>query len=273
MPIALAPDEVARVGDDRLVVGGEPRVVAGGEQPLHQAHVVPVDVGLVGERDRRRLQVGALAEPHPRLQRDQVLDVLLGAPEHRLDDDAAMGAEPVEQPRSEEIERALGVVRALHVEPDEAVEGGGPLQNGRHVGHAQLLRDVEAHLRELDRDVDLGAARGHAVEHAEVLIARRHRLGLGADALAQEVERGGDPSPAQLPGRLDPLLDRLARHEPGGESPGEAVPAHEVEHALPLGEPEQALSHDHDHTLWKAEQAAAAARKTAPNLAGRGGGE
>ena len=38
-------------------------------------------------------------------------------------------------------------------------------------------------------------------------------------------------------------------HEPGGEPPGEAVAAHEVEDALPLGEPEQALSHDHDRHL------------------------
>ena len=72
------------------------------------------------------------------------------------------------------------------------------------------------------------------------------------DALAQQVERGGDAAPAQLPGRLHPLLDRLARHEPGGESPGEAVAADEVEDALPLGEPEQALSHDHDGTLSEA---------------------
>ena len=87
--------------------------------------------------------------------------------------------------------------------------------------------------------------RGHPIEHPEVLVARRHRLGLGGDALAQQVERRGDAAPAQLPGRLHALIDRFARHEPRREPPGQTVAADEVEDALPLGEPEQALSHDH----------------------------
>ena len=64
---ALAADELARVRDDRLVVGGEARDSSRAQQPLHQPDVVPVHVGLVGKGHRRRLEVGALAEPDPGL--------------------------------------------------------------------------------------------------------------------------------------------------------------------------------------------------------------
>ena len=64
----------------------------------------------------------------------------------------------------------------------------------RHVGEAEILADVEAHLGELDRDVDLDAARGHPVEHLQILVAGGGGLGVPGDALAQQVERGGDPA-------------------------------------------------------------------------------
>src|SRR4051812_12368888 len=50
---------------------------------------------------------------------------------------------------------------------------------------------------------------------------------------------------AQLARGLDALIDRLARHEAGREAPRQTVAADEIEAPLPLGEPEQALSHDH----------------------------
>ena len=202
--------------------------------------------------------------------RDQILDVLLGAAEHRLDHHAAVGPEAVEQPPAEELERALGVVRALHVEPDEAVERRRLLEDRDHVGDAELLGDVEPHLGQLDRDVHLDAARGHPVEHAEVLIAGGDGLGLDGDALAQQVERGGDAPAASSRAAVDALLDRLAGHEARREPPREAVAAHEVEDALPLGEPEQALSHDHDGILSGAGTAADGRPKIAPE-ASRGG--
>ena len=132
-----------------------------------------------------------------------------------------------------------------------------------------MSRPIWVSLTETFTSAPLAAIRSSI---AEVLIAGGHRLGLGVTLSPRRSSDAVMPAPAQLPGRLDPLVDRLARHEPGGESPGEAVPAHEIEDALPLGEPEQALSHDHDGTLSKAGQAAAAARKTAPKLAGGGSG-
>ena len=94
-----------------------------------------------------------------------------------------------EEPLGEEVEGALGVVGAFHVEPDEPAERLRLVEDAHHVGVAELLADVEAHLGELDRDVDLDAARRHPVEHLQVEVARGGRLGLGGHALAQQVER------------------------------------------------------------------------------------
>ena len=74
--------------------------------------------------------------------------------------------------------------------PDKPAEIARLGQDAAHVVEAESLVDVETHLRELDGDIDLGAAGREAVEHAEVLISGRDRVGVAGDALAEEVEGG-----------------------------------------------------------------------------------
>jgi hypothetical protein len=57
-------------------------------QCARQLHIVGIDVGLLGERDIRRLFVGALAETNANAFRQQVVDVLFAAVEIRLDNGA-----------------------------------------------------------------------------------------------------------------------------------------------------------------------------------------
>ena len=171
-------------------------------------------------------------------------------PQHALNHHAAVLPILGKEPAGEEVQGPLGVVRALHVQADEPAEGPGLLQNPGHVALAEVLGDVEPHLRELDRDIDLDPGRGHPVEHRQVVVPRGHGLRLGGDALAQEIERAGDGTPRQLPGGLDPFVDRFAGHEPAGEFARDAVPAHEVEDAPALREPQESLTHDHDRPRW-----------------------
>src|SRR5205814_367424 len=73
---ALVARERPGVLDDAGVVRGDAGIRAPQEQPLHAAHVGRIHVPFVGERDRRGLLVGALAEPHARAERDHLLHVL-----------------------------------------------------------------------------------------------------------------------------------------------------------------------------------------------------
>ena len=126
----------------------------------------------------------------------------------------------VEQPSSEEVQGLLGVVRALHVQPDKAMQLLCPVQDLLHVPVAEVFRDVETHLSQLDRDVDLLSGLGQAVQHLEVLVPRGDSLGLDGDALAQEIERSGDPSLGQLARRLHCLIDSLTGYKSRSKLPG-----------------------------------------------------
>ena len=175
-------------GKDRLVVGGQRRDSCPPEQPLHQPDVVPVHIRLVGKCDLVRLEVGALAQPHSRLHGDQVVDVLLRPAQHRLDHHAAVGAVRWEEVVGEEIEGALRVVRAFHVEPDETAECLARSRMAAMLAQTELFADIEPHLGELDRDVDLDAARRHALEHAQVLVPCGHGFRFRRYAFAEQIE-------------------------------------------------------------------------------------
>ena len=170
-------------------------------------------------------------------------DVRIRAPQARLDHHAAVLAEPGEEPVAEEVERALGVRGALHVEAHETIVLLRPLQDPRHVAQAEFLVDVEAHLRQLDRHVHLVVRRRHRVDHLHVL--RAGCLGLGGlgHALAQQVERGRDALRLERGGGRHRLGDRLPGHEARGELLGQAVAAHEVEDLLLFRQPEQRVAH------------------------------
>ncbi len=233
--------------DDLLVVGRDGGVIAGVEQAFHQLHVVPVHVRLVGVGHGRRLEIRALAEADPGAHRDEPLDVGRGAAKAGLDDHPAVRPVRLEDAVGEEVQGPLGIGGALHVDPHEAADLARPVEDGGDVPEAEFLVDVEAHLGELQRGVDLHPLVGgrKPVEDRDVLVPGRDRVGLPAHALAEEVEGGRDPPGGELVGRRDRLVQLLAGDEPPGEGPGEGVPSREVEDPLLLGEPEEALS-DHD---------------------------
>ncbi len=138
----------------------------------------------------------------------------------------------------EEIEGPLRVLRALHVEPNETIQVAGLGENLADVVEAERLVNVEPHLRELDRHVDVGAARGESVEHAQVLVASRDRIGGLVDAFAEEIERRHDAEGLQLQRSGGGGLPGFSGHEAAGEPSGHAISPQEVEHTLLLRQPQ-----------------------------------
>ena len=63
----------------------------------------------------------------------------------------------------EDLERGLGVLRALHVDADEELEPVAGREDAAQVVHADGAVDVEAELRELERDVALDTGPRHVL--------------------------------------------------------------------------------------------------------------
>ncbi len=135
-------------------------------QAVHAPHVVRIDVLLVRKRDRRRLLVRALAQPHAALRLDRALDVGGRAVQIALQHDADVLRIRRIEPLVEQAQRALGVRARLHVEPHERPVVPRAGQDVVHDRDAELLGDVEPHRRELDRHVGVEPALVDAVEHA-----------------------------------------------------------------------------------------------------------
>ena len=245
-------DELLGVRNDRFVVRGDAGVVAVGQQLLHQADVVRVDVLLVGKRDVGLFEIGALAEPDPGAEPDQVGDVVGGAAQRRLDHDAGMRAVVGEEPLLEEIERPLRVGRAFHVEADEAVELLGDGRESRGCCARRASGSMSSPIWvSLTETLTSTPAACIAPQHGEVGVARLLGLGGLRDALAEHVERGGDAPRRAAPGAAATAsVDRLAGNETRGELSGQPVAAHEIEDRLAGGEPEQERAHHRRVGSW-----------------------
>ena len=98
---------------------------------------------------------------------------------------------------------------------------------------------------ELDRNVDLDGSRGHPIEHLDVLVTRGNGVTFLGDTLTQQVQGGAVAATGNIASRPHRRLDGFAGHEARRKLPSEPVAPDEVEYPWPLGEPEQALAHDH----------------------------
>ena len=116
------------------------------------------------------------------------------------------------------------------------------MRAAEHVLHdrdAQLLRDVQPHRRELDRDVRVELLLVNAIEDREILGRRRARLALVRHAFAEQIERRRDALGVERANRLERVVERFTGDEAAGEFLGEPVVAHEPEDARLIREVEQ----------------------------------
>ena len=71
------------------------------------------------------------------------------------------------------LERRVGIRRVLHVDADEEAVRVGRLEDAPHVVDRGGAVDVEAELRQLERDVALDAGRDDLADDADVIGGRR----------------------------------------------------------------------------------------------------
>ena len=86
------------------------------------------------------------------------------------------------------FQRALRIRRRFHVDAHERVQLARALEDLAQVGHAQLARQVQPELRQLQRDVALDLLAGQRFDRFEVRAHRALRFGGVGDAFAQVVQ-------------------------------------------------------------------------------------
>ena len=204
--------------DQTLVVRRHRGVSPARERRLQQPDVRGVDVRLARIRDVGGLEVRALDDAQVRTQRKERGQVVL-APvqvrlQHRPDAFEALLSQPAVAAQRRVDERRL-----LHVDPDEGPEALRVLYEPLYVRVRELVIELEAEVRELERDV---RAQPFRDEPRDRLLVRRDdglRLRLVAHPLAEERRVRREPALVQPAQYGDALVKGLAGHEPPGAEP------------------------------------------------------
>ncbi len=108
--------------------------------------------------------------------------------------------------------------------------------------------EVEAELRELERDLAVETASGDLVDERVVGVGDGHRLGKVRQVLAQQREDAIDAPRLMGHGGVDGILGRLAGHEPPGRPPDPAEARQPRLEPAVAGRPEEDPSHGIDGT-------------------------
>src|SRR6266849_6227600 len=142
-----------------------------------------------------------------------------------------------------EVECAIGVRTALHVDPQKAIGAGRGIGEPVEVGKSRVGIDVETDLGWLDRDLWLQAGLGRGLQHQLVVLDRsggfRHRL----DVLAELGEDGADALGLERDRRFERRVEVLARHEPPHRTLDKAPLRHVLGEPRVLCAPQQQRPH------------------------------
>ena len=209
-----------------------------------QAQVVGIDgrAGPIG--DGRRLVVGTLDEADGGPQGQQAQHVGRTALEVGLDGDAdvvVLGHERLGQ-----VDGAIGVIGAFHVEPEPGAGLGTAASDGMAVCQARVVVLVEPELRGLDGGFD-GArhvgARNVLRQDIAVVGCNLFRLVERGQVLAKMGEQDLDALVAEAVGCGERVLDALPGHEPSHGAPGERERGDGRAEAVVAGHPEEYGAH------------------------------
>lgn len=168
------------------IVRGDGVINTGGKQKLHDARVIGVDIGFFRVGDGGRFLIGALDEANAAASGDEVRGVLLGAIKIGLEDRAdgiAFRAHALAERNG-----ARGVSRGFHIDANEIMLGSRMLDDFLEEGFAERLADVEAELRELERNVGVEFFGGDAVEHGDVSFGGAAGFGFAGNAFTKAIE-------------------------------------------------------------------------------------
>jgi hypothetical protein len=180
------------------------------------------DVGLSGKRDVWRLEIRAFHQPDGRSQRQERLEVFLRAMQVRLNRDTdgrGTLARALEQ-----VERAIDIRRALHVDPHEAAALTGPLDQAQKILKTALRIEIQPQLRRLHRNLGVEAGLPDPVQRFEVMTGDVGGLVCARHVLAQLREHRADAKLPQADRRFERVFQALAGHECRDRPPHEGGP-------------------------------------------------
>ena len=192
-------------------------IVAVGDEHLQHPRVGRVNVLFSLVRDALGLLVRALDEADARAQRVEALEILFASVERRLEHDAHLAIALLPQ-RFEDLERHLGVRRVLHVDADEESCRLRTLEHFAQVVDGGRLVDVEAKLRELEREVPADAGVNDGLDDVQVLARGGFGLHQVGDALPQMIERQHEAAHLDRARGGNRLVNCLAGDEPACEA-------------------------------------------------------
>ena len=178
-----------------------PDVAPGVEQRFERTDERVAHLLEVLERNRRRLDVDAFAQPHAGTQVRERLDIGEGAPQHRLQHDADI-VETVAAQLAVEPERLVGCRGVLHVDADEIATRRGVLDDGAEVVATDGVTELQSKPGQLHADVRVEVAALDVREHVLVRAHDRGCLFLVPDLLAENVDRRELPLRVEAPNRL-----------------------------------------------------------------------
>ena len=160
----------------------------------------------------RRLEVGALDEPHVEPERQQAVEVITGAAQVALQHDADVVAAALAQPPVQ-VERGVHDGALLHVDAQPHVALAGVVEQARDALEHQLVIEVHAEVRELETDVGGEPFVGQSRDLARVLafvdgdLRRRQRI------VVEEPGDGPGALGVELAENRDDLVEGLGRDE------------------------------------------------------------
>ena len=227
-PAAVQYLELTPIRPD-LMLGGKPprpinhcrivrrdgRVVSLGEKPLDQPHVRRVHFRFPLIRDLLRLLIGPFDQPDPGFERHYPPGVLVGSIEIGLQDDAHV-AVALAPEGLEDLQRDIGIPRALYVDPNE--EPFVAIEELAEVVDRACAVHVEAKLRQLQRQIAADARLQDRADDPQVLPRRVVGFGKAANILAEVIERVEEVSSLDLPGGGDGLRRGFTGNEPAREA-------------------------------------------------------
>src|SRR6266545_2599526 len=191
-------DAAQRLADQPLVVRRDADVGALLEQRVQALDEVRAHRVVVGERDRRRLDVDALAEAEVRPPVGERADVVERAAEVRLEYDADVVEAALAQ-LAVQAQRLRGRRRVLHVDADEVAVLRGLGKQPLEVLAAEVVGELEPESRRLHAHVRVEPFALDRLENLAVLLCDCARLRLARDLLAEYVDRGELPLRVQAP--------------------------------------------------------------------------
>ncbi len=142
----------------------------------------------------------------------------------------------------DQIQRALGVGAAFHIDTHKDAIAFGTLQHLPDVRLTQRRVNIQPKRRELNRDIRIQTGLLDGIKNLAIILGRAGGFASLPHILAQMIERDSQTPLIEGAGGLDSLFQPLPRNKPPGAAAPQAVMGHELTNTAPVCEIQQCTS-------------------------------